>query len=107
MAKSLELPRNLARNSNRLSLPKELRSKGKYTRKYLVSSPDPTPKKEEEGLVTFERFLGSCKLSILTFAKANQIAAPRSSCDLASGRAATLVQRQLAVQRSANENAVL
>ena len=63
----------------------------------LVSSPDPTPKKEEEGLVTFERFLGSCKLSILTFAKANQIAAPRFSCDLASGRAATIVQCQLAV----------
>ena len=32
----------------------------------IVSSPDPTPKKEEEGLVTFEHFLGSCKLSILT-----------------------------------------
>ena len=63
----------------------------------IVSSPDPTPKKEEEGLVTFEHFLGSCKLSILTFAKANQIAAPRFSCDLASGRAATIVQRQLAV----------
>ena len=65
----------------------------------LVSSPDPTPQiaKEEEGLVTFERFLGSCKLSILTFAKANQIAAPRFSCDLASGRTATIVQCQLAV----------
>ena len=57
------------------------------------------PQEEEEGLVTFERFLGSCKLSILiyTFAKANQIAAPRFSCDLASGRAAMIVQRQLAV----------
>ena len=63
----------------------------------IVSSPDPTPKKEEEGLVTFERFLGSCKLGILTFAKANQIAAPRFSCDLASGPAATIVQCQLAV----------
>ena len=63
----------------------------------LVSFPDPTPKKEEEGLVTFESFLGSCKPSILTFAKANQIAAPRFSCDLASGRAATIVQSQLAV----------
>ena len=50
--------------------------------------PRPHPQKEEEGLVTFERFLGSCKLSILTFVKANQIAAPQFSCDLASGRAA-------------------
>ena len=40
----------------------------------LVSFPDPAPKKEGEGLVTFERFLGSCKLSILVFAKANHIA---------------------------------
>ena len=59
--------------------------------------PRPQPQEEEEGLVTFERFLGSCKLSILTFAKANQIAAPRFSCNLASGRTATIVQRQLAV----------
>ena len=66
-------------------------------RSMLVSSPDPTPKKEEEGLVTFGRFLGSCKLSILTFAKANQIAASRFSYDFASGRAATIVQCQLAI----------
>ena len=61
----------------------------------VISSPDSTPKKE--GLVTFERFLGSCKLSIFTFAKANQIAAPQFSCDLASGHAATIVQCQLVV----------
>ena len=42
---------------------------------HVVSSPDPTPKKEEEGLVTFEHFLGSCKLSILVFAHANHITA--------------------------------
>ena len=57
----------------------------------------PHPRGGKVGLVTFERFLGSCKLSILTFAKANQIAALRFSCDLASGRAATIVQCQLAV----------
>ena len=58
--------------------------------------------------MTFERFLGSCKLSILTFAKAIQIAAPRFSCDLASDRAATIVYRQLAGGLAlANENAVL
>ena len=59
-------------------------------------TPDPTLE-EEKGSDAFECFLGSCKLSILTFAKANQIAAPRFSCDLASGRAATIVQCQLAV----------
>ena len=63
----------------------------------VVSSPDPTLQKEEEGLVTFERFLGSRKLNILTFAKANQNAAPQFSCDLASGCTATIVQYQLAV----------
>ena len=63
----------------------------------VVLSPDPTPKKEEEGLVTFEHFLGSCKLSILTFMKANQIVAPRFSCDLAFDRAAMIVQCQLAI----------
>ena len=68
--------------------------------------PRPHPQKEEEGLVTFERFLGSCKLSILTFAKANQIAAPRFSCDLASGRAATIVQCLAGGLALANENAV-
>ena len=69
--------------------------------------PRPHPQKEEEGLVTFERFLGSCKLSILTFAKANQIAAPRFSCDLASGRAATILQCLAGGLALANENAVL
>jgi hypothetical protein len=62
----------------------------------LVSFPDPTLE-EGRGLVTFERFLGSRKFNILTFAKANQIAALRFSCDRASGRAATIVQGQLAV----------
>jgi hypothetical protein len=56
--------------------------------------------------VTFERFLSFCKLSILTFTKANQIAALRFSCDLASGRAATIVQYQLAVLALANQNAM-
>ena len=69
--------------------------------------PRPHPQKEEEGLVTFERFLGSCKLSILTFAKANQIVAPRFSCDLASGCAATIVQCLAGGLALANENAVL
>jgi hypothetical protein len=55
--------------------------------------------------VTFERFLSFCKLSILTFTKANQIAALRFSCDFASGRAATIVQYQLAVLALANQNA--
>ena len=44
----------------------------------VVSSPDPTPK---EGLVTFERFLDSCKLSILVFAQANHITAVALSHD--------------------------
>jgi hypothetical protein len=50
-----------------------------------------------QSLVTFERFLGFCKLRILTFVKASQIAALRFSCDLASGRAATIVQYQLVI----------
>ena len=41
---------------------------------FVVPSPDPTLC-EGKGLMTFERFLGSCKLSIFVFAQANQIAA--------------------------------
>ena len=40
---------------------------------FIVSFQDPTPHGEED-LVTIERFLGSCKLSILDFGKANHIA---------------------------------
>ena len=70
-------------------------------RKFCMKScdqafPDPTFK-EGKGLMTFERFLGSCKLSNLTFAKANQIAALRFSCDLATCHTATIIQCQLAI----------
>ena len=73
----------------------------------VVSSPDPTLEEGKgSGDINFinEHFLGSCKLSILTFAKANQqIAAPRLSCDLASDRIAKIPADDLAL---ANEIAV-
>ena len=52
-------------------------------------TPDPTLE-EEKGSDAFECFLGSCKLSILTFVKANQTAARQFLCDLASGHAAAM-----------------
>ena len=63
---------------------------------YNVASLVPRPHPQKGGRGSGDIF-GSCKLSILTFAKANQIAAPRLSCDLASGRAATIMRCQLAV----------
>ena len=72
----------------------------------LVSSPDPTLG-EGKGLVTFERFLGSCKFSILTFAKANQIAALRFSYDLASAMIWSCSNMPAGDLAPANENAVL
>ena len=51
----------------------------------VVSSQTPPSARERpKGVVTFEHFLGSCKLSILVFTQANRIAALRFSCDIAS-----------------------
>ena len=57
--------------------------------------------------MTFERFLGSCKLSILVFAQANQIAALRFSCDIASCCEATFYKVSCLGLAVANQNAAL
>ena len=62
---------------------------------------------KEKGLVTVERILGSCKLSILVFAKANQIAALRFSCDIASCCEATLYKVSCLDFALTNQNVAL
>ena len=69
-----------------------------------TSRPQTPPSAREKGLVTVERFLGSCKLSILVFAQANQIAALRFSCDIASCCAATLHNVSCLVLALTNQN---